>query len=577
RVHGALAAATDAAAEPDRFAWHRGRSVQGTDEGAAAELERSAGRARSRGGFAASAAFLQQAVELTPDPADRARRALEAAHDKQQAGASEAAQELLDVAEGGPLDPAQEVRTRLLRAQIAFALRRGGDEPDLLVDAARAMAPIDPAMSRDIHLHALDAAMIDDAAAASRIAATAADAPPAPVPPRFSDLLLDALAVTLTEGFEQGVPGLQEVARTLRDACADPDRTGEYEPWLLLAGRIAVGVLDDELAFDLAEEHVRVARAAGSLAGLPAALSLLSNVLVLGGQLTRAGEVAGEAVAISESIGVVPLRHAQVILASWRGDRALASELYAVTTRDTRYPDDGAEAGSGGYAMAVLHNGLGDYPTALEAAGRAEKSPELSLSTAVLPELVEAAARSGDTRRAGAALERLSARARACGTSWALGLEARSRALTSSGARAEELHREAVARLEESRMGAEAARAHLLHGEWLRREGRRAESREVLRTAHRRLSEMGAEAFAARAARELRATGEHPRGRTAQPADELTAQELHIARLVATGATSREVAAQLFLSPRTIEAHLRNIFRKLGITSRRQLRALDLP
>jgi DNA-binding CsgD family transcriptional regulator len=220
---------------------------------------------------------------------------------------------------------------------------------------------------------------------------------------------------------------------------------------------------------------------------------------------------------------------------------------------------------------------MGDYPAAQEAAALASASHEMTNSNLALPEVVEAAVRAGHPRRAAAALRELSVRAQASGTPWALGLAARSRALTSTGPAAEEHYLEAIERLRNCRIATHLARTHLVYGEWLRREGRRQDARDQLRTAHEMLSDMGAEAFAARAARELRATGEHPRSRTAQPTDALTAQELHIARLVATGATSREVGAQLFLSPRTVEAHLRSIFRKLGITSRRQLRALELP
>jgi DNA-binding CsgD family transcriptional regulator len=228
-------------------------------------------------------------------------------------------------------------------------------------------------------------------------------------------------------------------------------------------------------------------------------------------------------------------------------------------------------------AQAVLQNGLGNYRAALDAAERAGGADELSIATHSLLEIVEAATRTDEPGRAAAAVEQLSAWATASGTEWALGLAARSRALTSAGPEAEAHYREGIERLSQCRMVVYLARTHLVYGEWLRREGRRQDARDQLRTAHRMLSDMGAKAFAERAARELRATGESPRRRTAQSTDELTLQELHIARLVATGATSREVASQLFLSPRTIEAHLRSIFRKLGITSRRQLRELPLP
>jgi DNA-binding CsgD family transcriptional regulator len=349
------------------------------------------------------------------------------------------------------------------------------------------------------------------------------------------------------------------------------------KPWLWRAARVAVGITDDGLTHELAAHIVDLARADGAMAGLPAALRLQSSILVISGQLTRADELATESAAITEATGGVALHHAHIILAAWRGDGARLIELNDLTRRDASYPESGTEAALADYSLAVLHNGIGEYAAAQQSAERACESVEMALSSVGLPELVEASMRAGDAERAALALEELSSRARASGTAWALGLEARSRALTTAGATAEELYREAIAHLGASLIAGEAARAHLLYGEWLRRAGRRQDAREQLRTAHELLSDMGAEGFAARAARELSATGEHPRKRTAQPTDALTAQELHIARLVTTGATSKEVGAQLFLSPRTIEAHLRNIFRKLGITSRRELRELPLP
>jgi DNA-binding CsgD family transcriptional regulator len=322
---------------------------------------------------------------------------------------------------------------------------------------------------------------------------------------------------------------------------------------------------------------VQLAREAGALATLPAALSFLAITSVLAGELARASELAAEATAITRATGGVQLRHADVILSAWRGDHTATTALTASTALDVAHPDGGADATLAQYATAVLHNGLGNYAVAQEAAARACESQELSLSSAGLPELVEASVRAGDPDRAAVALEQLGSRAEATGTAWAIGLAACSRALVSTGPAAEDHYREAIERLGDCRMTVHLARAHLLYGEWLRREGRRQDARDELRTAHERLLSMGVEAFAERAARELRATGEHPRKRTTQPTDCLTAQELHVARLVATGATSREVAAQLFLSHRTIEAHLRSIFRKLDITSRRQLREIPLP
>ena len=579
RAHRALAEATEAKGDPDRSAWHRAQAVQGADEDVAAQLERSADRARARGGIAAAAAFLQQAAKLTPDPAHRASRALGAAHAKHEAGASETALELLTIAAAGPLDALDGARLELLRAQIAFHLTRDSAVPGMLLDAAETLAPLDAALARETYLDALDAALVIGGREAERVSRAARVAPEAGVPPRPADLLLDGFVTTFTAGYAAGVPAL----RIAVEAFGDGDETGAGQAsrhrgdrWLWLASRTAVGILDDELAHRLASRHVRLARETGGLAALPAALSFLVSVLTLTGELDRAAELAAESTALSEAIGAAPLRHGPVMLAAWRGDHAASAHLTDLTRGDLANSQGGGEIAVAEYAMAVLHNGHGNYDLAQAAAERACETDELGTRNVYLPELIEAAVRGGRPDSAASALEQLGARALACNTSWALGLAARSRALTSAGALAEESYREGIERLGQSLMKGETARAHLVYGEWLRREGRRQDARQQLRTAHEMLSEMGAEAFAQRAARELRATGEHPRKRIAQPTDALTPHELQIARLVSTGATSREVAAQLFLSPRTIETHLRNIFRKLGITSRRQLKDLRL-
>ena len=581
RAHAALAAATDPRADPDRRAWHRGQAVLGTDEAVAAELEHSAGRARARGGLAAAAAFLQRAAELTPEPASRASRALEAAHAKHDAGASEAAVELLATAADGPLDALQRARLQLLRARIAFHLTQGSDLPGMLLDAARTLAPLDPRLSRETYLDALDAATItgDLGRGVLEVAEAARDAPAPAGPPEPADLLLDGLATTFSQGYEAGAPGLRRALEPFRgDELPDrPTGNAEDRRWLWLASRTAAGLFDDELSSLLAGRNVRLARETGALAALPPALVFLSSSLVLLGELARADELAAEADVLTRAIGAAPLGYAQLLLSAWRGDRAETAELHAASVEASAGRAAGTEVALAQYALAVVCNGLGDYPAAQEAAARACEAHEMTTSNLALPELVEAATRAGQPERAAVALEQLSARVRASGTQWALGVEARSRALTSTGAAAEQHYREAVERLQRCRVATYLARTHLVYGEWLRREGRRQDARAQLRTAHEMLSDMGAEAFAARAARELRATGEHPRTRSAQPTDALTAQEAHIARLVATGATSREVGAQLFLSPRTIETHLRSIFRKVGITSRRQLAQLQLP
>ena len=580
RTHGALAAATDPDVDPDRRAWHCAQAVSGTDEDVAAELERSAGRARARGGSAAAGAFLQRSAELTPDPAHRAGRALAAAQVMHEAGALEAALRLLAQAAQGPLDARQRARSQLLRARVDFQLTRGSGVSGMLLDAAVAFTPLDPALARETYLHALDAALVigssDGGRSVPEVAAAALAAPPPTEPAGAVDLLLDGLVTTHTQGYEAGVPGLRRALEAFRvQETAEPGRYGD-DSWLWLASRTAGGLFDHETGLVLIDRHVRLAREAGALTALPNALVAQSMALVLTGEFTHAAELAAESTAIARATGALS-PGTQIFLSAWHGREAETLQLHASTVRRAGGSGDSAEATLSQYALAVLKNALGNYPAAEEAAALASASYESTIRNLVLPELVEAAVRAGRPERAATALEELSARARASGTPWALGLEARSRALTSTGPAAEEHYRAAIAHLGRCRIATHLARTHLVYGEWLRREGRRQDAREQLRTAHEMLTDMGAEAFAARAARELSATGEHPRARSAQPTDELTAQELRIARLVATGATSREVGAQLFLSPRTIEAHLRSIFRKLGITSRRQLRKLQLP
>ena len=583
RAHDVLAAATDPQANPDRRAWHRAQSVLGTDEDAAADLERSADRALARGGFCAAAAFLRRATELTPEPAHRARRALDAANAEHCAGAPEAALALLDSVDAGRLDALHRARLELLRAQINFHLTQGGEVPRMLLSAARMLAPLDPSLARETYLQAFDAVTITGGSGVEpglREIAEAVKAAPAPVgAPRPADLLLDGLVALHTEGFESGAPVLRRALEAFREHVfpVETVRAGDAGNWLWLATRTASALFDDELLIVLADRYVQLARRAGALATLPAALVTATCTRIYTGDLSRAAEFADEAAAIANVSGAMPLSYAKTLLDAWRGIESQTTEAYATNLTEATPRSQGADATIAMLAMAVLHNGRGNYPAAQEAAAYASDAYEPAIKWQALHELVEAATRAGDPETACHAMEELSMRARASGTEWALGVAARSRALTSTGVTAEELYREAIERLQNCRMEAFLARTHLVFGEWLRREGRRSDSREQLRTAHSLLSNMGAEVFAGRAARELRATGERARRRTSQPSDALTAQELTIARLVATGATSREVGEQLFLSPRTIEAHLRNIFRKLGITSRRQLKELPLP
>ena len=572
RVHGALAAAVDPVSDPDQRAWHRGRAVLGTDEDAAAELERGADRARARSGLAAAAAFLRQASELTPDPARRAGRALAAAQAEHAAGAPGSALELLEVAEAGPLDDAQRARLQLLRAQAVFQLRRGSEVLGMLLGAAEALAPLDPVLSRQTYLHALQAAVTTGGDGVQTAARAALGAPAPPGPPSPADLFLEGLATTYTQGYEAGVPALRRALA----ACREDERDRYSDEWLWLANRVAAILFEDDVVATLAERHARLARGAGALADLPAALLMQSVTLTLTGELARAAELAAEGTAIAHAIGAVPLPQAELFVSGWRGDDAGAAVIDGVLERAAVEHVDDYAVSIAHYARAVLENARSAYGPALTAATRAAHGHELTCSNMALPEIVEAASRAGDAARAQAATEELEMRARATDGPWGLGLAARSRALITAGPEAEKHYLAALDLLERHHMVSYCARTYLVYGEWLRRAGRRHDAREQLRTAHRLLSGMGADAFAERAAKELRATGEHPRQRTARAADALTTHELQIARLVSTGATTREVAQQLFLSPRTIEAHLRTIFRKLGISSRRQLKDAQL-
>ncbi|MGP6177675.1 AAA family ATPase [Microbacterium sp. A196] len=576
RAHAALAAVTDSASEPDRRAWHAAQAASGVDEHVAGELERSATRARARGGYAAAGAFLLRATQLTPDPTVRAGRALEAVHALHESGASDTAVDLLATAEAGQLDDFQRARLSLLRAQIAFHLSRDQNVPEMLLHVARDMASFDADLAHQTHLRALDAALVLGGPTWRTVAEAALADPSLAHAFRPADRLLFALSATMIRGFADGVPPLRDALRSLCDADLSDAETPHYRSWLWLAARTAVGILDDDLAYRLAEANVISARADGALTGLATALNFHANILALGGELTRAGEMAGRSIAIAESTGGVPMRHAETIVSAWRGDAATVARLRELTLRDPGHPPGSAEVALAEYATAVVHNALGEYEKAQRAATITCACVALSLSSVGLAELIEASTRAGDPQSAARALEELSTRAEACDTPWARGLEARSRALMLSDESAEPHYRAAIEHLEASRLTGEAARAHLVYGEWLRRAGRRQQAREELRVAHDLLSRIGADGFAARAAKELMATGEHPRRRTTPSPDELTAQELQVAQQVATGATSREVGAQLFLSPRTIEAHLRSIYRKLGIRSRRELREIRL-
>jgi DNA-binding CsgD family transcriptional regulator len=572
-AHQALADATDPRADPDRRAWHRAQATPGPDEDVASELERSAGRAQARGGLAAAAAFLERSAALTLDPVRRAERALAAAQATYQAGAFDAALGLLATAEAGPPDQFRRARADRLRGQIAFSSSHGSDAPPLLLKAARQFEPLDPRLARETYLDALAAATFVGrlalGAGMREVAEAARMAPPPPGPPRGPDLLLDGLALLICEGYPAGAPVLRRAVSAFRGT----DVSAEEElRWLWLACH-AAGMVWDHASWDvLSDRQVRLARDAGALFTLPIALNTRSAAHLFAGEFTEAASMVAQAESVIEATGSSIAPYGPLGLAVFRGQEAQAAQLIEAITDDAGRRGEGRVLSFAQWAAAVLFNSLGRYEEALAAAQRAsEDSDAVQFASWALVELIEAAVRSAVPERAAGALQRLSGIARACGTDWALGAEARSRALVSDGAAAENLYREAIGRFGRTRQRVELARAHLLYGEWLRRQRRRRDARDQLGRAYQIFDSIGAAAFAERARIELRATGAQALKRTAGTPDVLTAQEALIARLASQGTSNPQIAAQLFISPATVAYHLGKVFAKLGISSRSQL------
>jgi len=571
-VHGALAAVTDPLADPDRRAWHRAHAMAGPDEAVAEELINSASRALRRGGVAAAAAFWERAVALTPDPGERASRALTAAEAKYAAGDFEAAQALLVTAELGPLGELGEARVQRMRAQIAFALRRGGDAPPLILRAAQRLQSLDAELARQTYLEALVAAIYagrlargQDARQVARAARSATPGPSGSEPLPHSQLLIHGLAVRLADGYLAAAPTLKEALRRYRAQPRELD-------WLSVSyNMVAMDLWDDEAWFELAAGQVRLARANGTLSWLPFALDYLAEILIQAGELSKAAALLMERERVDPGTREATLPYVPLLLAAWRGDAPTAAELAEEMTRGASDRGEGAALTYTDYAQAVLYNGLGNYGPAAEAARSASAVDEIVISPWALYELVEAAARSDQQERACAAAGQLSQLAVASSSNWARGAAARSRALVSGGRAAEEDYREAIELLGRTRMATHLARARLVYGEWLRRENRRIDARNQLRPAFDALASMGAEAFAERARRELQATGEKVRKRSEHTRADLTPQEEEIAQLAREGRTNPEIGAQLFIGGRTVEWHLRKVFAKLDISSRREL------
>ena len=571
-AHAALAEATDPRIDPDRRAWHRAQTASTPDEAIAEQLERSAGRAQARGGSAAAAAFFERSAALTPEPARRARRLLVAAGAKRQSGDLEAALALLAGVDAGVLDERGRAEVDLLGAQIALDQRRGADAGRLFLDAARRLEPVDPGLARETYLDALGGAIASDievVGGAPAVAVAVRSAPPAPTPPRPVDLVLDAFAARVSDGYAAASPTF---ARALELLLSMDISSDDVSQWLSISGCrnaniVALEMWDAAAVHLLAERWVRVARDTGALGNLHFALTFLARSHMFSGEFAAAGLLIDEARFIARATGSPQVVNAPIVLAAWRGQESLASELIDAGA------DEAARRGwlSNRYARSVLNNGLGRHDDALDAVRDALRTDPIGYGTVLVPELAEAASRTGETALLESAREWLTERTSVISSGWASGLEARVRAFLSEGAAAEAHYRESIEHLSATRVRVELARAHLLYGEWLRRERRRLDAREQLRAALEQFTGIGAGAFASRAERELLATGERARKRTVETLDQLTPQETQIARLAAQGETNREIAARLFISASTVEYHLRKVFRKLDVKSRTQL------
>jgi DNA-binding CsgD family transcriptional regulator len=566
-VHLALAESTDPVFDPDRRAWHRAHATTTPDEEIASEMARSAERAQGRGGLGAAAAFLKRAAELTPDPATRIERSLAAAQAKLDVADGASASELLADAELGPVDDLQRARVERLRAEITFASQRGRDAPPLLLEAAKRLDPLDPALARATYLEAFAAAMVAGRLGAGpdeREVAAAVGPSARAQPVTAADSLLKALVARFTLGY---APSVAELSSALH-AFNEPEDEGENRRWLWLACRLAQDLWDDDLWHALATRAVREARDAGALYVLPTALNYLAALSIHSGDFASATALIDEVDAITQATGFAPLRYSAMMLAAARGDET--SPLYEWARTNLTRRGEGAGIGQWCRLMAMLNNGHAKYAEALAAAREGCEHEDVMAYGWTLTELVEAGVRTGATADAADALDRLTERTQAAGTQWAHGIEARCRALITDD---ESLYKESIDRLAASRAALELERSRLVYGEWLRRENRRTDAREQLRAAHDNFGRMGAAAFAERARRELVATGETVRRTTPDTRDVLTPQEIQVALMARDGHTNPEIGAQLFISPRTVEYHLRKVFRKLDVNNRRELRA----
>jgi DNA-binding CsgD family transcriptional regulator len=574
-IHRALSDATDPDVDPDRRAWHRAQAAASPNDDVAAELERSAGRAQARGGLPAAAAFLERAALLTPEPEQRARRFLAAAAAKRDAGELEEAVTLVSAAEGGTLDERSAAEGERLRGGIAMDHGRFRDAAGLFLNAAKRLDPLDAAEAREAHLQALETATwLDDVGNPGGILAAAEaarNAPSGPQPARLIDLVLDAWATRLTMGSAPAAPIFVDALHTLRAvSVGDDSGPSLWAAATIDTSSVVLEMWDDETWYTLAARLERLARESGATVRLQFALNTLAWTRIFAGELDTALRLLEEDRFIAEATGNPPQVWTDAMLAAWRGRDEDASAALDTLSQLAAAMNFGGWISVARVASAVLNNGLARHDAAREAA-QAVLARESVGHQLVVFELAEAASRSGDEKALASTLEWMSERARTAGTGWAIGTEVLIKALLAEGKEAERHYRDSIAHLGRTRMRPYLARTHLLYGEWLRRERRRIDAREQLRIAYEMLSNMGIEAFADRARRELMATGVTAGRRTFETSHALTAQEAHIARLARDGLSNPEIGSRLFISARTVKYHLSKVYTKLSITSREQL------
>jgi DNA-binding CsgD family transcriptional regulator len=571
-IHAALAEATNAELDPDRQAWHRAQSALGPDDDVADELERSANRAQARGGLGAASAFLRRSVELTSNPVRRIERALSAAQATHSAGAPMAALDLVAIAEAGPLDDLERARAERIRAQIALVEQSTDEAIGLLLAAASRLEKLDPDLAHETYLEAFFAATNSGGSGSIHRVGEAMPEERDPSEQRVAGLLLSGYGRLTRNGFPAGTDLLKRAMVAMRTAPAVDDRDLSLFRFTF---RIAASLWDDESMYAIATRLVQLSRELGALTVLPLALDFLGEYLMWAGELGDSAAVFEEGRVLVEALGGPESQpvfaDTNLALIALRSEERQADERIEQAWRNADEIGDFGAMLEADWAKAILYNSVGRYAEAFGAAQRyCARHPQKGTGY-VFAELIEAATRIGEDEIAKETVELLSNRTQVGGTDFALGAEALARAITAGGATAENLFQEAIERLSRTRMRLFLARGHLVYGEWLRRQQRPLDAREQLQTAHEMFDRMSALAFARRARAELLATGGRAPTSRSHMSIELTAQESVIARLASEGRTNQEIAAQLFLSPYTVDYHLRKVFRKLGINGRGQL------